>query len=573
MNLKVFKNLIFLIFAFSLFLAPLQSKANPIWETVNFNVDKNFDATSRDQITVKLVKSTNSLYFYVESQWWDSQVLAKQNEILSGLDALSLEFSNKIYPVLTSVFGKEWSPGVDGDAKITVLFHAMNSSEGGYFRTADEYVKLQVPDSNEREMIYLSLDQIDSAKLKVILAHELVHLITFNQKNKNFKIEEETWLNEARADYSSTILGYDDNYSGSNLQSRVKDFASNPSDSLIEWKGTKYDYASVSLFSHYLIDHYGIDILIESLKSKYTGIESLNYTLQKSGAKEDFSQIFTNWTIASIVNDCSLGEKYCYLNNNLKTLKITPFLNFIPIQGNASLSVTDVTKNWTGNWLKFIGGNGSLRLGFSSLEGLDFKIPYVIEDARGAQTIEFLQLDETQKGEIEVQDFSINYKSIIIIPSLQSKILGFDGTESTYPFTYSVSIEGEQPTEDQATIQQLLDQIELLKAEIARLKSKNPNTPSVTGCSLLERDLYYGLRSNSDVECLQRFLKLQGQDIYPEGYVTGHFATLTMQAVIRFQEKYAPEILTPFGLSKGTGYVGKLTRQKINLLMNTISDF
>jgi peptidoglycan hydrolase-like protein with peptidoglycan-binding domain len=572
MKSRIFKNLTFLFLALLLFLVPLQSKADQVWQATSFNIDKNFDSTSRDQITAKLVKSTNSLYFYVESQWWDSQVQAKQNEILSGFDALSLEFSNKIYPILTSVFGKEWSPGVDGDEKITILFHAMNSNEGGYFRTADEYVKLQVPDSNEREMVYLSLDQIDNPKLKVILAHEFVHLITFNQKNKKFKVEEETWLNEARADYSSTILGYDDNYSGSNLQSRVKDFASNPSDSLTEWKGAKYDYASVSLFTHYLTDHYGIDTLIDSLKSGYTGIESLNYALGKLGSKEDFSQIFINWTIASIANDCSLGEKYCYLSNNLKALKITPFLNFIPIQGNVSLSVTDVTKNWTGNWLKFIGGNGNLRLSFSSLAGLDFKIPYIVEDIHGKQTIEFLQLDETQKGEIKVQDFSTNYKSIIIIPSLQSRISGFDGTESTYPFTYSVSMEGEQPTGDQATIQQLLDQIELLQAEIARLKSKNPDTQSATGCSMLERDLHYGLRSNSDVECLQRFLKLQGQDIYPEGYITGHFASLTRQAVIRFQEKYASDILTPIGLFEGTGYVGKLTRQKINLLMGATSN-
>ncbi len=572
MKFKIFSNLIFVFLIVFLISFPFEAPAESIGEVIDFSVDKNFDASSRSDISARLVKITNSIYFYIESQWWDSQVQAKKNEILSGLDALSLEFSNKTYPILTSVFGKEWSPGVDGDTKITVLFHAMNSSEGGYFRTADEYVKLQVPDSNEREMVYLSLDQIDNPKLKVILAHEFVHIITFNQKNKNFKVEEETWLNEARADYSSTVLGYDDNYSGSNLQSRVKDFASNPSDSLTEWKGTKYDYASVSLFTHYLADHYGIDTLIDSLKSEYTGIESLNHTLGKLGSKEDFSQIFTNWTIASIVNDCSLGEKYCYLSGNLKTLKITPFLNFIPIQGNVSLSVTDVTKNWTGNWLKFIGGSGNLRLGFSSLAGLDFRIPYIIEDTQGKQTIEFLQLDKTQKGEIKVPDFSAGYKSIIIIPSLQSKVPGFDGTESTYPFTYSVSMEGEQSTEDQATIQQLLDQIELLKAEIARLKSKNPDTPSVTGCSMLERDLHYGLRSNSDVECLQRFLKLQGQDIYPEGYVTGHFATLTRQAVIRFQEKYASDILMPLGLSEGTGYVGKLTRQKINLLMGATSN-
>ena len=63
-------------------------------------------------------------------------------------------------------------------------------------------------------------------------------------------------------------------------------------------------------------------------------------------------------------------------------------------------------------------------------------------------------------------------------------------------------------------------------------------------------------------------MKAQGQDVYPEGLVTGNFLSLTKAAVIRFQEKYAPEILAPLGLEKGTGYVGLMTRNKINSLIS-----
>jgi len=569
MNSKRLQKIIFFALLFCLAVSPLYTKAVSVGETTNFYVDKNFDATSRSNLTAKLIKTNSNFYFYVEKQWWDSQLPAKQNEILSGLDSLSLEFNEKIYPTLTSVFGKEWNPGVDGDSRITILFEAMNNSEGGYFRTADEYVKLQVPESNEREMIYMALDQIDSNKLKILLAHEFVHLITFNQKNRVSDIEEETWLNEARADYASTILGYDDVYAGSNLQSRVKDFVASPSDSITEWKGAKYDYASVNLFTHYLVDHYGIDILADSLKSKYIGIESINYALVKARSKDDFNQIFTNWTIASIINDCSVGEKYCYLNFNLKNLKIAPSLNFIPINGNVSLSVTDVTKNWTGNWLKFIGGSGDLKLDFSSLAGLSFKVPYILENSQGAQTVNFLTLDEKEKGQIKVENFGTDYKFIIIIPSLQSKFSGFDGAELTYPFTYSVSAEGNTQTEEQTTIQKLLDQITLLKAEIAKLQGQN-NQATQTGCSKFDSNLYLGMRNNDDVKCLQTFLKSQGADIYPEGYVTGNFGSLTKMAVIKFQNKYASEILSPLGISQGTGYVGSSTRQKINLLLTSV---
>lgn len=551
-----------ILFITVLLLAAGTANAASIGETVNFNVDKDFDASGRSQLSATLVKSAKSIYFYIEKPWWDSQFPAKKEDILTALDTLSKEFDDKIYPTLTSVFGQEWRPGVDGDSKITVLFEPMNSAESGYFREADEYIKLQIPTSNEREMVYLSLDRLDSPQLKIFLSHEFTHLITFNQKNKIFEVEEDTWLNEARADYSSAILGYDDKYDGSNLQQRVKDFVENPSDSITEWLGTKYDYASASLFTHYMVDHYGIYVLIDSLKSKYTGIGSLNYALQKSGEQEDFSQIFTNWTIASVLNDCSANTKYCYLSESLKNLRLAPALNFLPLTGNVSLSVTNVTKNWTGNWLKFIGGNGNLKLNFSSLKGLDFKVPYIIGDSAGTFAVKFLTLDEDEKGEIVIDKFGTDYKSLIIIPTLRAGVYKLDDVEPTYPFTYSVSIEGSTQINNQALIQQLLDRIAYLKSEVARLQGGGSQNSCV-----LNKNLYFGMANNSDVSCLQGFLKNQGTDIYPEGLITGNFGNLTKQATIRFQEKYTADILAPVGLSNGTGYVGEKTRAKINQIV------
>ena len=52
------------------------------------------------------------------------QLQAKKNEIFGDLDNLSAEFNSKIYPILTSVYGSEWKPGVDGDNKITILFQS-----------------------------------------------------------------------------------------------------------------------------------------------------------------------------------------------------------------------------------------------------------------------------------------------------------------------------------------------------------------------------------------------------------------------------------------------------------------
>ncbi len=552
---------------FVLFLGQF-AKAQNFSDITNFYVDKNFDISQRTQISAVLVKTSRNLYFYVDKSWWDQQVPAKKDEISASLDKLSAEFDGHIYSVLTSVFGSEWKPGVDNDNKIAVLFEPMNANEGGYFRSADEYVKIQVPDSNEREMVYLATDYIDDPQAKVILAHEFVHLITFNQKEKIMGVEEEVWLNEARADYSSTILGYDDQYEGSNLQRRVKDFVQNPSDSITEWKGAKYDYASLSMFMHYMVDHYSITVLSDSIKLKSTGIDSINSVLSKTGYKEDFAKIFTNWTIAVAVNNCSLGDNYCYLNKNLANFKLVSTLNFLPLQGSASLSVSDVTKNWAGNWLKFIGGNGDLKLDFSSLAGLNFQLPYIVEDSAGSQQIKFLALDKDEKGQIDVKKFGTDYKSLIIIPSLQSKTSDFSDMEPTYPFTYTVSVAGEQSVEEQTMIQKLLDQIAYLKSEIARLQSGNNGSANQGSCSQLNNNLSFGMSNNDDVRCLQEFFKGQGSTVYPEGLITGNFGILTRQAVIRFQEKYKAEILTPLGLASGTGFVGPATRAKINQILN-----
>jgi len=568
--MKIFQSFVKIIFTAAffcvLFIAP-EAEAISSGSNVIFNVDKNFDASSRTQITSTLVKITNNLYFYIEKSWWDFQPKAKQAEILASLDSLSYEFDNKIYPTLTSVFGSEWKPGVDGDNKITVLFESMNSSEGGYFRTTDEYIKLQLPDSNEREMVFLPLDHFSDPQLKTFLAHEFVHLITFNQKNKIYKVEEDTWLNEARADYASTILGYDDKYESSNLQQRVRDFIEKPSDSITEWTGTKYDYASASLFMHYFIDHYGINILIDSLQSEYVGIDSINYALEKNGSKDAFDQVFTNWTTAVVLNNCSIDQKYCYLNKNLKSFRLSPTLNFLPLTGNVSLSVINVTKSWTGNWLKFIGGNGNLNLNFSSLKGLNFQVPYIVEDSVGSYTTKFLTLDEDEKGKININKFGLDYKSLIIIPSLQSNIYKSDDLEPTYPFSYTVEIVGSTSVTDNSSIQKLLEKIAVLKQEIATIQEQIDNYGSQNFCSKLDNNLYFGLINNNEVKCLQEFLKSQEADIYSEGLVTGYFGGLTKQAVIRFQEKYALEILAPAGLKKGTGYVGIYTRAKINQIL------
>ena len=570
----IFAGLIFLIL-------PSLVSAVSIGQKNNFYIDPSFDLSGRKEISATLQVVGFNLYFYIDDNWWGPLDFQEKSDVVQSLQELNTEFYLKIYPVLTSTFGYEWSPGIDTDTRITILIHPMKKEAGGYFNSGDEYPRVQSPKSNEREMVYLNADYITSPLAKSFLAHEFVHLITFNQKEKIWGVSEEVWLNEARAEYAPTLVGYDTEYKGSNLEKRVKTFLENPSDSLTEWMGQEADYGGLNLFTQYLVEQYGVKILADSLKSKEVGIKSLNYALEKNNFKVDFSQIFTDWTITVLANDCSLGKKYCYQNENLKNLQLTPSINFLPLTGKSTLGVNQTTKNWSGNWFKFIGGEkGTLKIEFIGNPENLFKVPYLSKNVSGEYSLNFFQLNEYQRGGILVPKFGTEISSVTIIPTIQSKASGFLSPEPAFPFFWEASTiaaeEKEEPVSkflekpiSQMSKQEILAKISEIEELLNQLKERldNLTSPEEISCQNFDQNLYYGLRNDDRVRCLQEFLKNQGAEIYPEGLVTGNFLSLTKAAVIRFQEKYAKEILAPLGLEGGTGFVGEMTRAKINQML------
>jgi len=78
----------------------------------------------------------------------------------------------------------------------------------------------------------------------------------------------------------------------------------------------------------------------------------------------------------------------------------------------------------------------------------------------------------------------------------------------------------------------------------------------------LEEYIRYGASNDpQEVKKLQTFLnEYEGEEIP----VTGFYGDITLEAVNRFQTKYADEILAPWGIDEPTGYVYKTTQRKIN---------
>ena len=427
----------FLIYVALFSFLPLFAQADNLGQQQSFFVEPSYSNNKTSQVSATLVRSSDKAYFYIDKNWLSQKTDKEKESIYSTLSILGTEFDSNIYAQLTSTFGHEATPGLDKDLKITVVFYSMKDNARGYVRNIDAYDRLVNPYSNQREIVYLNADNITNPLMKAFLAHEFMHLISFNQKELTYGITEDIWLNEARAEYAPTLLGYD-NDNASYLDNRIRSFMDNPSDSLVEWNNATTDYGIASIFIHYLVDQYGLPVLVDSLKSKQIGIESINAALLKNKFTDTFNNVFTNFTLAVYLNDCSLSSKYCFKDKNLSDLHVLSFSNFLPFSGESNLYLGQNLKDYSVHWQKFSGGSGNLKIVFKNQSVGQFTVPYIIRNMDGTSVVKFLKIDSaSQTGEVIAQNINKDVLSVIVIPSIQ--IMDISNASKNYNYSIAVS--------------------------------------------------------------------------------------------------------------------------------------
>ena len=243
------------------------------------------DAPSTRTVTANVRLVTEHAYFFVEDGLEVDD---------STLEAIGADFETLVYPRVTAAFGKEWSPGVDADARISIV-HAGLSGAGGYFSASDEYPQRVVPRSNEREAVYLDASFLDlpGSAYNALLAHELQHLVHWNADGG-----EESWVNEGLSQVAAELVG--------GGTATVGDFLAVPDTQLTDWPpdGVGVHYGESQLFFRYLLDRFGgRENAAALLAAPDDGIAGVNAYLRQFGGS--FEDVFADWTVANYLDEAS----------------------------------------------------------------------------------------------------------------------------------------------------------------------------------------------------------------------------------------------------------------------------
>lgn len=268
----------------------------------------NTESNENFQVTATLRYITDHLYFWIENGvYYNERQLA----------ALAEEFESKVYPTNREFFGSEWTPGVDSDPHLYILYAGgLGWNTAGYFSSTDEYAPGAHEYSNAHEMFFLNSDAVGLGEefTYAVLAHEFQHMIHW-YRDRN----EALWLNEGFSELAAFLNGYD-------LGGFDWSFAQNPDLQLNDWargdeESTPY-YGASFLFLNYFLNRFGDDATKALVAEDENGLESIDLVLEQLGIVDPVTNevatadgLFSDWVVANYLQDESAGDgRYFYQN-------------------------------------------------------------------------------------------------------------------------------------------------------------------------------------------------------------------------------------------------------------------
>ncbi len=250
-----------------------------VWHDINIlNSD---EAYVKIDATCGLV--TDTAYFYVDNR--DTAAMAT---LLSGYGTAF----NDIHAMNRNRFGNEGDKNEDG--KVAIVFsRELTNGLLGYFSSEDKKSKTVSTYSNEADIFYITADLGYQGNIvKATLAHELQHMIYFNERLILKAGTGSTWLNEALSQAAEYYNGYVSNHEawiGSFLR---EDW---PGLSLVNWTSQNYGYGA--LFVRYLIERFGTEAVRKMCATDKAGIAAV-----EAATNTGFNDIFLNFIRALVIS-------------------------------------------------------------------------------------------------------------------------------------------------------------------------------------------------------------------------------------------------------------------------------
>ncbi len=263
----------------------------------------NVDTIENFQIDAEMVYATPHVYFWIESG-----VKYELDEVQALVD----DFEERSYPTVRSFFGPEWSPGIDGDEHLYIMYaRNLGSTVGGYFSAADSIPPQAHEYSNGHEMFYISADNVELWEdfAYSVLAHEFQHMIHW-YRDRN----EESWMNEGFSELAAHLSGFD--VSGWDWA-----YAEDPDIALTYWPtsgGTHYGQSF--LFLAYFLDQFGAEATQAVVANPANGLTSIDQILSDrsfsdpaNGELLTADSIHRDWAVALWLQDDDVADgRYAY---------------------------------------------------------------------------------------------------------------------------------------------------------------------------------------------------------------------------------------------------------------------
>ncbi len=259
------------------------------------------------RVTATLGYVTDHAFFWIEDG-----VLYDARDLRDWAEA----FEYQIYTTDRSFFGSEWTPGVDGDPHIYVLYaRGIGENNAGYFSSADEFPRQVNRYSNAHEMFLVNADNspLDNRYTYGILAHEFQHMIHWYQDRN-----ESSWVSEG---FSELAVLLNDYYSGgfdgvytSQTDLQLNDW---PDESQ---EDTTPHYGAGFLFFTYFLDRFGESATKALVANQDNDLNSVDSTLRQinvldpqTGETITADAFFRDWAATNYLMDSRVGDgRYAY---------------------------------------------------------------------------------------------------------------------------------------------------------------------------------------------------------------------------------------------------------------------